>query len=579
MNGFKKAFAVMFAVWAVMLMSVTVFADEELPEIQNVRIEGEYYKWDAVEGAAKYSLALYGYSDDLHEPCDTYYDTISDTQINIEEWIHRCDMPTGKYYLSIHAKDSEGNYVSKNRVTGDIRYQYTNENGRLATPQNLRLDGAYLRWDAVENATQYQIYVDRHSDKYGTTHWVTGQTRRTNEYDILAQVMKSQGEKAMYFSKEYTYSFRVIAYDETLKYAYSHTAASEKFSGNKPVITVQPESISAENGETVTFHIEATPAESVSYEWFIADADLGQPLDWSRFDAWGYNTNNLSIRANIDFYNKTVWCRVYKDDVYTLSDYADIEILSSDEAIFTRPLEDVSILAGGTAEFYGAAAYAYDGYDWRFSKGDTNYTLEQLKEICTVYQPFENRLVFTNVPASLDGLELDLTAYNDEGGNAFSGATLTVHENCEFASTTMEYTAFYGDTIRLTVPITTSGYTYTWTVTSGLVDGTLEKTTTVPRYNLKTTKLDPEQKATVKLQATNSNGITRAFYINLSLIYKQGDIDGNGKIENTDAALYLKHLNGNTAYQFTAEQLKRADVNYDGKYDMLDVIAILNKTA
>ena len=75
-----------------------------------------------------------------------------------------------------------------------------------------------------------------------------------------------------------------------------------------------------------------------------------------------------------------------------------------------------------------------------------------------------------------------------------------------------------------------------------------------------------------------SNDVVRATaYINLSLIYKQGDIDGNGKIDNADAALYLKHLSGIEEYQFTTEQFKRADVNYDGKYDMLDVIAILGK--
>ena len=61
-------------------------------------------------------------------------------------------------------------------------------------------------------------------------------------------------------------------------------------------------------------------------------------------------------------------------------------------------------------------------------------------------------------------------------------------------------------------------------------------------------------------------------------VYKQGDIDGNGDIDSTDAALYLKHLSGNTEYWFNDEQIKRADVNYDGNYDMLDVIAILNKT-
>ena len=56
-----------------------------------------------------------------------------------------------------------------------------------------------------------------------------------------------------------------------------------------------------------------------------------------------------------------------------------------------------------------------------------------------------------------------------------------------------------------------------------------------------------------------------------------GDVDRDGDVDNADAALYLKYLSGDTAYRFTASQLKRADVNSDGNYDLLDVIAILGK--
>ena len=57
----------------------------------------------------------------------------------------------------------------------------------------------------------------------------------------------------------------------------------------------------------------------------------------------------------------------------------------------------------------------------------------------------------------------------------------------------------------------------------------------------------------------------------------KGDIDLNGTVNKTDAAVYLKHLTGKQ--EFTEEQYKRADMNNDGRYDMLDVIAILNKAS
>ena len=51
-----------------------------------------------------------------------------------------------------------------------------------------------------------------------------------------------------------------------------------------------------------------------------------------------------------------------------------------------------------------------------------------------------------------------------------------------------------------------------------------------------------------------------------------GDTDLNGKVENKDAVMLLKHIN--KAY-LTKEQLAAADRNGDGTADMLDVIGIL----
>ena len=62
--------------------------------------------------------------------------------------------------------------------------------------------------------------------------------------------------------------------------------------------------------------------------------------------------------------------------------------------------------------------------------------------------------------------------------------------------------------------------------------------------------------------------------INLIVKYKNGDFNKNGKLNEEDAALLLKHLSGST--QLDEEQYARADINGDNKVDMLDVIAILN---
>ena len=60
----------------------------------------------------------------------------------------------------------------------------------------------------------------------------------------------------------------------------------------------------------------------------------------------------------------------------------------------------------------------------------------------------------------------------------------------------------------------------------------------------------------------------------LDILYRPGDVDGSGKVNDTDAAMLLKHIGGISLLD--SEQLKRADLNNDGEIDMLDVIEILN---
>lgn len=63
----------------------------------------------------------------------------------------------------------------------------------------------------------------------------------------------------------------------------------------------------------------------------------------------------------------------------------------------------------------------------------------------------------------------------------------------------------------------------------------------------------------------------------VSPVYKSGDLNGSGGVDSTDAALYLKQINGIEEYQFDEELYKRADTNCDLIYDILDVVMILNK--
>ena len=61
------------------------------------------------------------------------------------------------------------------------------------------------------------------------------------------------------------------------------------------------------------------------------------------------------------------------------------------------------------------------------------------------------------------------------------------------------------------------------------------------------------------------------------VLENDGDVNIDKKTNKTDAALLLKYISGTTV--LNSEQLVHADMNGDDKYDMLDVIEILNKVA
>ena len=56
-----------------------------------------------------------------------------------------------------------------------------------------------------------------------------------------------------------------------------------------------------------------------------------------------------------------------------------------------------------------------------------------------------------------------------------------------------------------------------------------------------------------------------------------GDVNGDGKVDNIDAALIYAYLNGK--HMLTEEQMKAADVNGDGIVNNLDAMSIMDNLA
>ena len=343
--------------------------------------------------------------------------------------------------------------------------------------------------------------------------------------------------------------------------------------------TSQPESVvECAEDDVITLSVTAENAES--YEWFIADANLGQPYSWSSMGMAEADAKSptLTLTVTDSMYDTDVWCIIRNGDLYAKSEYIHIEMTDSEMPHWLKQLDSkIDVLTGGTVVLEVKAAFA-GGYNWRFE--DKNGNLVNIEELCTVYHPAENKYIFENVPKSMSGLKIMVWASSDIGGTTDEcTARLGVYDELWLDTTyaNSEMTVFYGDELKLYCWETADRYVWrvSYSPKSGGETRVIEEE--IP-YEIEYIDCFDDEwrdailptnnvKVTVYADGYKCNDIT------LNIIYKQGDMDGNGKIEQNDAALYLKHLSG--VQPFTDEQLARADINYDGEHDMLDVILIL----
>lgn len=88
-------------------------------------------------------------------------------------------------------------------------------------------------------------------------------------------------------------------------------------------------------------------------------------------------------------------------------------------------------------------------------------------------------------------------------------------------------------------------------------------------------KLNMELKNGIKLKLEIPAELVSTMDVERPIIV--GDVNGDGEVNNIDAALIYAHVNGK--HTLTAEQLKAADVNGDGEVSYLDAMSIMDNLA
>ena len=136
--------------------------------------------WDNYDGAEFYRLSI-----------DEGYCTVITNSVDLRDTCNVLGLDSGTYAIELYALDASQNQISD---SWHGSYTFTAAKPKLATPENLRLDGAELKWSAVPNAVIYSIIVTEDG-----TVLLRG-TSTTPSYDLTAKLEDG-----------HTYSFAVLA--------------------------------------------------------------------------------------------------------------------------------------------------------------------------------------------------------------------------------------------------------------------------------------------------------------------------------------------------------------------------------
>ena len=218
-------------------------------------------------------------------------------------------------------------------------------------------------------------------------------------------------------------------------------------------INQQPQSVTAFSGKTVTFSVEAVPADGssreLSYQWYYKKKGA---KNWSLWK--GHTSATTSGVANVSWNGMQVYCEICDVFWANYCPTATATITISDSVVITSQPSNVTAAVGGTVKFTVKAQGDGLKYQWYYKKkGATAWSL---------WKGHTTATTSATVNATWDGIQLYCAITDPNGCTVQSDAATVTLSPIKITSQPQNVTAKEGDTVKFTVKAEGSGLKYQW---------------------------------------------------------------------------------------------------------------------
>ncbi|MBR2831466.1 MAG: immunoglobulin domain-containing protein [Oscillospiraceae bacterium] len=206
---------------------------------------------------------------------------------------------------------------------------------------------------------------------------------------------------------------------------------------SKPVITTQPTSQSVNAGETVTFTVAATGAES--YQWQYSK---NGGATWTNSASVSGKKAAFSFKASAEMNGRMYRCIVTNGAGSTTSSAATLTVAT--KPVITSQPADQTVNVGETVTFAVTATGA-ESYQWQYSKNGGSTWLNSASVN-------GRKAAFSfKTSAAMDGRMYRCVVTNGAGSTTSSAATLTVVSKPVITSQPVSQSVNAGETVTFTV--------------------------------------------------------------------------------------------------------------------------------